>query len=82
MRRYHIQDRDDYMRYNKLVGLITRLTNVLRQLDTADPARISMTETLLTKCGAGRVMGKAYDECSGAQGFGGGEMDAQATNMH
>lgn len=49
MRRYHIQDRDDYMRYNKLVGLITRLTNVLRQLDTADPARIGMTETLLTK---------------------------------
>lgn len=30
MRRYHIQDRDDYKKYNKLVGLITKLTNLLR----------------------------------------------------
>lgn len=31
MRRYHIQDRDDYKKYNKIVGMITKLTNVLRR---------------------------------------------------
>jgi len=25
MRRYHIQDRDDYKKYNKLCGLVTKL---------------------------------------------------------
>jgi len=25
MRRYHIQDRDDYKKYNKLCGMVTKL---------------------------------------------------------
>ena len=25
MRRYHIQDRDDYKKYNKLCGMVTRM---------------------------------------------------------
>ena len=49
MRRYHIQDRDDYKKYNKIVGMVTRLTNVLKQLDASDPVRISLTEQLLEK---------------------------------
>ena len=29
MRRYHIQDRDDYKKYNKLCGLVTKLVRLL-----------------------------------------------------
>lgn len=50
MRRYHIQDREDYKKYNKLSGMITKLTHLLRQLDAQDTDRIQMTEELLTKC--------------------------------
>uniref|UniRef100_A0A383WGF1 U3 small nucleolar ribonucleoprotein protein IMP3 n=1 Tax=Tetradesmus obliquus TaxID=3088 RepID=A0A383WGF1_TETOB len=49
MRRYHIQDRDDYRKYNKICGLVTQLTNVLKQLDPQDKLRIELTEQLLTK---------------------------------
>lgn len=51
MRRYHIQDRDDYKKYNKLCGLITKVTSVLKQLDAKDPTRIEMTDQLLDKYG-------------------------------
>ena len=49
LRRYHIQDREDYVKYNKVVGLITKLVAKLRKLDMADPKRIEMTEMLLDK---------------------------------
>lgn len=49
MRRYHIQDRDDYKRYNKIAGMITKLTNVLKQLDPQDSTRIELTDQLLDK---------------------------------
>lgn len=49
MRRYHIQDRDDYKKYNKIVGMVTKLTNVLKQLDAKDATRIELTEQLLNK---------------------------------
>jgi hypothetical protein len=29
MRRYHIQDRDDYKKYNKLCGMVTKLVRLL-----------------------------------------------------
>ena len=32
MRRYHVQSRDDYIKYNKLAGNITSLTNKLKEL--------------------------------------------------
>jgi U3 small nucleolar ribonucleoprotein protein IMP3 len=32
MRRYHVQSRDDYIKYNKLAGHITSLTNKLKEL--------------------------------------------------
>ncbi len=32
MRRYHVQSRDDYIKYNKMVGNITSLTNKLKEL--------------------------------------------------
>ena len=49
MRRYHIQDRDDYKKYNKLCGTITKLTSVLKRLDPKDATRIEMTDQLLDK---------------------------------
>lgn len=49
MRRYHIQDRDDYRKYNKVVGMVTKLTNMLKQLDAKDAARIELTDQLLDK---------------------------------
>jgi U3 small nucleolar ribonucleoprotein protein IMP3 len=49
MRRYHIQGRDDYKKYNKICGGITKLTSLLKQLDPQDKARIQITEDLLRK---------------------------------
>ncbi len=49
MRRYHIQDREDYKKYNKIAGMITRLTAMLRQLDAKDTTRIELTEQMLEK---------------------------------
>ncbi|PNH12075.1 U3 small nucleolar ribonucleoprotein imp3 [Tetrabaena socialis] len=49
MRRYHIQDRDDYKKYNKITGMITKLTNMLKQLDPKDTTRIELTDRLLEK---------------------------------
>jgi U3 small nucleolar ribonucleoprotein protein IMP3 len=49
MRRYHIQGRDDYKSYNRLVGQVTKLTALLKQLDPQDKARIDITEGLLKK---------------------------------
>lgn len=49
MRRYHIQDRDDYKRYNRIVGMITKAVSILKQLDPKDTERIEMTDHLLDK---------------------------------
>ena len=49
MRRYHIQDRDDYKRYNKLVGHVTALVHRLRGLDAKDATRIELTDQILDK---------------------------------
>lgn len=49
LRRYHIQDREDYVRYNKIAGHITKLVARLRKLDSADPYRAKMTDQLLDK---------------------------------
>eukprot|EP00898_Chlorokybus_atmophyticus_P000510 jgi/Chlat1/145/Chrsp1S03097 len=49
MRRYHLQDRDDYKKYNKLCGLVTKLTSMIKRLDSRDPARIELTDQLLDK---------------------------------
>ncbi|CAN0096921.1 unnamed protein product [Laminaria digitata] len=49
LRRYLVQNRDDYVKYNKIVGLITKLTSRLKTLDPSDEFRIKMTEQLLAK---------------------------------
>jgi U3 small nucleolar ribonucleoprotein protein IMP3 len=49
MRRYHIQDRDDYKKYNKICGMITQIVSTLKKLDPQDSTRISLTDHLLDK---------------------------------
>lgn len=46
MRRYHIQDRDDYKKYNKLAGMVSKLCNALRDLPGNDEERREMTMRL------------------------------------
>lgn len=49
MRRYHVQGRDDYKKYSKLCGVVTRLVHFLKKLDSSDPVRIELTDQLLEK---------------------------------
>ena len=49
LRRYHIQDREDYVKYNKIVGHVTELVRRLKALDQTDPFRMNLTEQLLDK---------------------------------
>ncbi|KAJ8323949.1 U3 small nucleolar ribonucleoprotein imp3 [Batrachochytrium dendrobatidis] len=49
MRRYHIQRREDYIKYNQICGQIRKLTNRLAMLDPKDPLRSKMTDAMLDK---------------------------------
>jgi U3 small nucleolar ribonucleoprotein protein IMP3 len=49
LRRYHIQNRNDYTMYNRIVGMIASLSAKLKTLPAEDSFRISMTDQLLTK---------------------------------
>ncbi|TPX67884.1 hypothetical protein SpCBS45565_g03489 [Spizellomyces sp. 'palustris'] len=49
MRRYHVQKREDYIKYNKMCGQVTKLANKLSLLDPRDPIRAKMTDALLEK---------------------------------
>lgn len=65
LRRYHISDREDYTRYNKLVGDILKMVAILRKLPSSDTDRIRMSEALLDKLHQMAVVptGKLLDEC-------------------
>jgi len=49
LRRYHIQKREDYLKYNRLAGRIRKIVNKLKDLDAQDPYRIKTTEQLIEK---------------------------------
>lgn len=49
MHRYHLQRREDYSKYNKMCGYVTRLVNQLIKLQAGDQFRIEMTQHLLNK---------------------------------
>ena len=49
MRRYHINNREEYLEYNRVCGIITKLASKLKKLDKADKFRIKMTEDLLSE---------------------------------
>ena len=64
LRRYHIQDREDYQTYNKVVGMITKLTTMLKNLDPHDPVRVEMSDQLLDKLhGLGLIQHKRLLAC-------------------
>jgi U3 small nucleolar ribonucleoprotein protein IMP3 len=49
LRRYHIQNREDYVAYSRICGMVTKLAAKLKTLKSDDPFRIAMTEQLLNK---------------------------------
>ena len=49
MQRYHIQRREDYIKYNKICGCVTRMVNQMTKLSASDPFRIEMSQHLLNK---------------------------------
>ncbi|CAL1702046.1 unnamed protein product [Somion occarium] len=49
MRRYHIQDRDDYHKYNKLCGSLRSFSHRISLLPPQDPSRSRMEAQLLAK---------------------------------
>jgi U3 small nucleolar ribonucleoprotein protein IMP3 len=49
LRRYGIEDRGDYLKYNRLVGKLHELAHRLKKLPSNDDFRISITERLLQK---------------------------------
>jgi U3 small nucleolar ribonucleoprotein protein IMP3 len=49
LRRYHIQKREDYVAYNRLAGLITKLTAKLGALPPASAVRVRVTAALLAR---------------------------------
>ncbi|GAB5587040.1 U3 small nucleolar ribonucleoprotein imp3 [Umbelopsis nana] len=49
IRRYHIQKREDYHKYNKLAGNIKQLANRISLLDPRDPFRAQKEKALLDK---------------------------------
>ncbi len=49
LRRYHIQRREDYVKYNRICGFITKITHRLKHLHSNDPVRIKITQQLLEK---------------------------------
>lgn len=49
MRRYHIQNREDYVAYNKICGMVSKLSAKLETLKPDDAFRIAMTDQLLDK---------------------------------
>jgi U3 small nucleolar ribonucleoprotein protein IMP3 len=49
IRRYLIQDREDYNKYNKIVGGITKLVAKLRELPVGDEQKTQLSEQLIQK---------------------------------
>ncbi|KAF8264295.1 alpha-L RNA-binding motif-containing protein [Lactarius quietus] len=49
MRRYHIQDREDYHRYNKLCGSLRSLAHRISLLTSQDPFRARLEGQILSK---------------------------------
>jgi U3 small nucleolar ribonucleoprotein protein IMP3 len=66
MRRYHLQDRTDYQKYNKICGIIRKLTHLISLLDARDEFREEKTKQLLLLLQRlGLVQGLKLSECEG-----------------
>ena len=49
LRRYHIQRREDYVKYDKIVGMVKKMVSMVKMLDPQDPKRMQLTDELLEK---------------------------------
>ncbi|KAJ3043837.1 Small subunit (SSU) processome component [Rhizophlyctis rosea] len=49
LRRYHVQRREDYIKYNRICGQIRKIATKLSLLDPRDPFRTKHTNALLEK---------------------------------
>ena len=49
LRRYHVQNREDYTKYNKLCGQVRQIANELALLDAADPFKHETSSQLIDK---------------------------------
>ena len=49
LRRYHIQDREDYVRYNRVAGMVTALVARLRLMAPDSARRAQLSQLLLDK---------------------------------
>eukprot|EP01039_Chlorochromonas_danica_P007788 gene7788-8599_t len=49
IRKFRLQDREDYSKYSKVVGLVTKLVAKLRDLKQDDPLRQQISEQMLQK---------------------------------
>lgn len=49
VRNFHLHNREDYVRYNKICGHITRLASLVSQLQPEDPLRKRVADQLLDK---------------------------------
>ena len=47
--RHHLHDREDYLKYNKICGYITRLASLVSQLQPDDPFRSKVASQILEK---------------------------------
>lgn len=65
MRKYHIQSREDYARYNKIAGMVTKLVAKLKSLKPSDVFRVKRSQQLLKKLhDLGLIaQGQALNEC-------------------
>ncbi|CAE7555694.1 IMP3 [Symbiodinium sp. CCMP2456] len=49
LQKYQIENREDFTKYHKLAGLVTKVVAKLRKMKASDEDRIKMTEILLDK---------------------------------
>ena len=49
LRKYLVQNREDYIKYNKIAGKITKLAAILLKMPIEDPIRKKISEQLLQK---------------------------------
>mmetsp|Transcript_2266 Transcript_2266/g.3255 ORF Transcript_2266/g.3255 Transcript_2266/m.3255 type:complete len:186 (+) Transcript_2266:33-590(+) len=49
LRKYYIQKREDYTKYNRLCGLVKKIAHKLSKLDPRDPYRVKATDQLMNK---------------------------------
>jgi U3 small nucleolar ribonucleoprotein protein IMP3 len=64
LNRYRIQKRDDYVKYNYLVGTIRKLSERLAKLDPTDPFRVEMSRNLVAKLyNMGIISNKSLQQC-------------------